>query len=102
MAWWSCCFSLARRAMKRFFWKLVFCALPCLLALAVSLVALDNYLRGEQGRFNFKLGPDLAGGTILVYEIDLRKTQEGGKGFDTSKTGDIEVLADALKRRIDP
>ena len=49
----------------------------------------------------FKLGVDLVGGTILVYEIDLRKQQDDDK--DTLRPDrDINVLAESLKRRIDP
>src|SRR5438552_3973006 len=69
-----------------------------------------------------KFGVDLVGGTILVYEIDLRKSAKEfdakGKKKDEGKDGkkkegevrdqaydpirDITVLAEALKRRIDP
>src|SRR5439155_16961089 len=46
----------------------------------------------------FKLGVDLAGGTILVYEIDLAKFPSGQlpEGYDAQK------LATQLKKRIDP
>src|SRR5262249_14376141 len=36
----------------------------------------------------------------LVYEIDLRKNTEGDQTFDPRR--DINVLAESLKRRIDP
>jgi SecD/SecF fusion protein len=49
------------------------------------------YNRSEGG---FKLGVDLAGGTIVVYEVDPeKKPPEGFK---------IDQLAERLKRRIDP
>jgi SecD/SecF fusion protein len=41
----------------------------------------------------FRLGVDLSGGTILVYEVDHTKTHDQVKG---------DELAAALKRRIDP
>ncbi len=47
-----------------------------------------------------KFGVDLVGGTILVYEIDLRKNQDADTKFDPNR--DINVLAESLKRRIDP
>jgi SecD/SecF fusion protein len=54
-----------------------------------------RYARGEGG---FKLGVDLVGGTILVYEVDTEKLdqQKDQKPFDP-----IEMAA-FLKRRIDP
>src|SRR6266540_3401926 len=59
-----------------------------------------KYKAGESG--GFKLGVDLVGGTILVYEIDLRKQQEDDKDSKFDPVRDINVLAESLKRRIDP
>jgi len=86
--------------MRQFFWKIVLCVLPVALALWVTIAAVNKYRSGEPG--GFKLGVDLVGGTILVYEIDLRKQQEdeGENKFDPVR--DINVLAESLKRRIDP
>ncbi len=84
--------------MKQFFWKLVFCLLPCVFAAVVTFDATVKYYNGDAG--GFKLGVDLVGGTILVYEIDLRKNQGDEKTFDPLR--DINVLAESLKRRIDP
>ncbi len=86
--------------MKAYFWKFVLCIVPCLLAGWVTLDATIKYRRGDSG--GFKLGVDLVGGTILVYEIDLRKSQDTDdkNKFDPAK--DISVLAESLKRRIDP
>jgi SecD/SecF fusion protein len=86
--------------MKSFFWKFVICFLPCALAAWVSIDAILKYQDGKSG--GFKLGTDLVGGTALVYEIDLRKTTDadGKKGFNAVR--DINVLAESLKRRIDP
>ena len=114
--------------MKSFFWKFVICVLPCILAAWVSADAVTKYYKGESG--GFKLGVDLVGGTILVYEIDVRKSAKDaesakaprkknlqardGKGKDAKgkdvalqeqafdPVRDITVLAEALKRRIDP
>ena len=101
--------------MKSFFWKFVICFLPCALAAAVSADAVGKYSRGESG--GFKLGTDLVGGTILVYEIDLRKSARDGDSKSAKKDGkkkdaqidpgfdpirDLAVLSEALKRRIDP
>jgi preprotein translocase subunit SecD len=47
----------------------------------------------DKGRGGFRLGVDLVGGTILVYEVDETKMPDNFKAED---------LAAALKRRIDP
>ncbi len=78
--------------MRPFFWRIVICLVPCLLCGLITGNASVRYVRGEQG--GYKLGVDLVGGTILVYEIDMRKLEKGQ--FDSNK------LAIALKRRIDP
>jgi SecD/SecF fusion protein len=73
------------------YWKVVVCLVPILLSIVIVGQATARY---NAGRGGFKLGVDLVGGTILVYEIDPdRKMQEGYKP---------EQLAAALKRRIDP
>ena len=51
-------------------------------------------MKGEGG---FRMGVDLSGGTILVYEVDQSKMTE-----QTRATFKPEDLAAALKRRIDP
>jgi SecD/SecF fusion protein len=82
--------------MRPFFWRFVICLAPVLLAGWVTWHAYEND--------GFKLGVDLSGGTILVYEIDTRKQQAreleaGGRG---DSQADTNLLAEALKRRIDP
>src|ERR1700688_4580068 len=85
--------------MKQFFWKFVICIVPCLLAGWVTTRATIGYYNGDSG--GFKLGVDLVGGTILVYEIDLRKNMDTTDNkFDPVR--DINILAESLKRRIDP
>ena len=49
---------------------LLVCLIPCLVA-AVFAVRLDKY----------RLGIDLAGGTILVYEINLERTKQRKEAF---------------------
>ena len=46
------------------------CLIPVLVSLAVVGVAYTKYVGGKGG---FKLGVDLVGGTILIYEIDATK-----------------------------
>jgi SecD/SecF fusion protein len=90
----------SQRAMKNFFWKFVICLVPCALALWAVISATYKYVQGEPG--GFKFGVDLVGGTILVYEIDLRKTQGSDSNFGKDPARDINILAESLKRRIDP
>jgi SecD/SecF fusion protein len=77
--------------MKSYWKRILVCVIPVAIAAVVVAVAVHRYLNGEGG---FKLGVDLAGGTILVYEVDPDK-----KLPDNYKP---EELAAALKRRIDP
>ena len=86
--------------MKNFFWKFAICLVPCAFALWAVSSATYKYYQGEAG--GFKFGVDLVGGTILVYEIDLRKTQDADTGFGKDPARDINILAESLKRRIDP
>jgi SecD/SecF fusion protein len=77
--------------MKRFYWKIAICLLPIVVA---GLVVARAYYQWAHGEGGFKLGVDLVGGTILVYEVeDASKLPENYKP---------EELAASLKRRIDP
>ena len=86
--------------MKSYFWKFVLCIVPCALAAWVSVDAIRKYQEGASG--GFKLGSDLVGGTILVYEIDLPQEPGCGQQVRPPTAHDINVLAESLKRRIDP
>jgi SecD/SecF fusion protein len=71
--------------------RVILCLVPVVLAAAVVGWAAYQW---EKGRGGFRLGVDLVGGSILVYEVDTSKQgSEDVKGED---------LAAALKRRIDP
>jgi SecD/SecF fusion protein len=72
--------------MKSFLTRILVCAVPVLLGIAVCAWA-SVYDK-------FRLGVDLVGGTILVYEVDTSKQQ--------GEAAKPEELAAALKRRIDP
>src|SRR5262245_45410393 len=78
--------------MKRFTFRILVCLIPTLISLAVVGWAYYRYAHVDGG--GFRLGVDLVGGTILVYEIDETKTKD-----TTYKKDD---LANALKKRIDP
>ena len=86
---------------RNFLRGLLICLVPCLVA-GYFAARLDRY----------KLGIDLAGGTILVYEINLERTKElaQGRPADDPAAGagaglssdDMAKLAAQIKRRIDP
>ncbi len=71
--------------MKSFLGRILVCVVPVLLGIAVCAWAYQYD--------KFRLGVDLVGGTILVYEVDTSKQQGEVKP---------DELAAALKRRIDP
>ena len=80
---------------RNYFRGLLICLLP-------TLVALYFTVFGEK-----KKGIDLAGGTILVFEVDKEKTNErlknegGASGFGQTEE-DLKKLAENIKRRVDP
>ncbi len=76
--------------MRRFFNRILICVIPTILSIAVVAWAYNEY---QAGRGGFRLGVDLVGGTILVYEVDETKMPDKFSAAD---------LAAALKRRIDP
>src|SRR5687767_15575884 len=76
--------------MKRFTTRIIVCLVPTILSILIVAWAYREFVNGRGG---FRLGTDLAGGTILVYEVDETKLPENFKAED---------LAAALKRRIDP
>jgi SecD/SecF fusion protein len=84
----------ARLYLRPFFWRIAFCLIPIAVALVVVGDATHRYVTLGGG---FKLGVDLVGGTILVYEVDPDK-------MDEKKLQDFkpEQLAARLKSRIDP
>ncbi|HEX3316097.1 MAG TPA: protein translocase subunit SecD [Gemmataceae bacterium] len=86
--------------MKSFFWKFFWCIVPCLVAGWITYDAVSKYLNGDSG--GFRVGNDLAGGTDLVYEIDLPKTRDTKSDTGFNPATQMNVLAEALKRRIDP
>jgi SecD/SecF fusion protein len=69
--------------------------------LAALVVTRSGWLwaNGEGG---FRLGVDLAGGTILVYEVDQERLDEQRKDNPQAKDFDPAEMAAFLKRRIDP
>jgi SecD/SecF fusion protein len=81
--------------MKKFGWRLTIALLPLLLGTIVVVNAFRNYYAGQGG---FRMGVDLVGGTILIYEVDESKFPDGHLPADWRP----EELARRLKTRIDP
>ncbi len=90
---------------RKFLLRLIVCLVPTLLAAAAVAFAVKREIDGNAG---FRRGIDLAGGTILVYEVNLERSLRGktageAAGVATGLSGDeIRKLAENLKRRIDP
>ena len=81
--------------MKEFRKRILVCLIPCLIAAYFVGLAYYRYTEGKGG---FKLGVDLVGGTILVYEVDVDKFPDG----ELPKDYTAAALAASIKRRIDP
>src|SRR3954453_16823466 len=79
--------------MRPYIRKILICVIPVLLAAwAIAYAWVHD---------RFKLGVDLSGGTILVYEIDTRKQKTDEKNR-SSPTQLATRRAERLKSRIDP
>jgi SecD/SecF fusion protein len=85
--------------MKSFTRRIVLCLALLLIASWIVARAGILYNRGEGG---FKLGVDLVGGTILVYEVDTERLQQEMQADKNRKPFDPAEMAAFLKRRIDP
>ncbi len=93
---------------RNFLLGLVICLVPVAVA---ALYVGRGFYREAHGETGFRRGIDLAGGTILVYEVDLTKTEARKLGEDRAaaqqnasglSSEEIKRLAESLKRRIDP
>jgi SecD/SecF fusion protein len=91
-------YEVCRRTMRPFHNRAFLCLFALLLGTYVTWGAVARYSRGEGG---FKLGVDLVGGTILVYEVDTEKLKETA-GEDAVDKLDAAKMVEFLKRRIDP
>src|SRR5690242_2208078 len=84
--------------MRAFTWKIVLCVSLVVAAAAVNAMAFWQYHTGTGG---FKLGVDLVGGTILVYEVDQDKFADV-RAKQEFEQRSRDQLAPSLKKRIDP
>ncbi len=87
----------------KFLSRLILCLIPTLFAAAFAGY---GFWKESEGQIGFRRGIDLAGGTILVYEVDRErmddKSQARGEGKRELTNEDIKQLAEKLKKRIDP
>src|ERR1700693_6239767 len=79
--------------MSKYLTRILICTVPVLIGIAIISWATVQYVQGEGG---FRLGVDLVGGTILVYEVDTTKMVGGKANYRPDE------MTTALKRRIDP
>jgi SecD/SecF fusion protein len=96
---------------RNFLLGLIICLIP---TVAAAVYVGRGFLREmEEPGAGFRRGIDLAGGTILVYEVDVARTEARKRGAEmdptqppTTQAGlssdEIQQLAENLKRRIDP
>ena len=67
--------------MKAFRWRIFWCVAPVLVsALVVGIASWNSLAKADASKpqgMTFKPGVDLAGGTILVYEVDVAKFKDG-------------------------
>ncbi|MFO0847050.1 MAG: protein translocase subunit SecD [Gemmataceae bacterium] len=89
---------------RNFLTPLLICLVPTLLA---AVAVGRGFVRESNGDAGFRRGIDLAGGTILVYEVNLERTLARSRGGDPNQpagldSDQIRRLAESLKRRIDP
>ena len=85
--------------MKRYLGRILLCVVPVLVSIVVVVWASVRYAHGEGG---FRLGVDLSGGTILVYEVDPDNLAKMTEQARQDLLAHPEQLAASLKRRIDP
>lgn len=98
---------------RNFFRGLMICLIPTAIAGLFTVMAFNKELSGGVG---FRRGIDLAGGTILVYEIDVdgmkRKIDDENRQNENkpnyvkrvyeNEQPDMRELAEKIKKRIDP
>lgn len=91
---------LFTRYFPGFEWRLLIVIIPVILSAWVTYVAWRNYNDPTSLGKRFTLGVDLAGGSILVYEVDPVFWEKQSDSFRQSFSAD--QLASRIKTRVDP
>jgi SecD/SecF fusion protein len=91
---------LCQRFLRPYHNRAIICLTAVLLSALVVTRAGYKTAHGEAG--GYRLGVDLVGGTILVYEVDEAKLKEQEEASRGAKKFDPTEMAAFLKRRIDP
>ena len=85
---------------RSFLSRTIICLIPTVIA---TFLVVRAYLKDPEGYSAFKLGIDLRGGTILVYEVDQQANEGRGAEARGGRRAEADAaLAESLKRRIDP
>lgn len=91
---------LYTRLFPGFEWRLLLVTVPIIISIWITVVAYRNSIDPSATGKRFTLGVDLAGGSILVYEVDPafwdKQTEEFKSTFNADK------LASRIKTRVDP
>ncbi|MBL8821578.1 MAG: protein translocase subunit SecD [Planctomycetia bacterium] len=91
---------LFTRLFPGFEWRLLLVTVPVILATWITVVAFRNYMDPTAEGKRFTLGVDLAGGSILVYEVDPAFWERQSDAF--KREFSAEQLASRIKTRVDP
>ncbi len=91
---------LFRTILPKFATRLLIVVVPILLSAWLTVVAYRNTNDPESEGKRFNLGVDLAGGSILVYEVDPVFWTDQTEAFKSSFSA--EQLASRIKTRVDP
>jgi SecD/SecF fusion protein len=91
---------LFTRLYPGFQWRLLIVTVPIILSAWISVVAYRNTINPEAEGKRFTLGVDLAGGSILVYEVDPDFWAK--QSADFKRDFSAEQLASRIKTRVDP
>lgn len=91
---------LYTRMFPTFEWRLLLVTVPVILSAWVTFVAYRNTMDPEALGKRFTLGVDLAGGSILVYEVDPAFWEKQDDIFKRDFNAD--QLASRIKTRVDP
>lgn len=94
---------LFRRFFPGFEWRLLVCTIPVILSAWLVTVAIRNQGDPTATGKRVKLGVDLAGGSILVYEVDpIFWENQHKKDSSFHEHFSADQLASRIKTRIDP